>query len=114
MKAFVQEAVDEALRLDRALARLDAEYKVEKKIAVLHYSPLKETILGEPEQIFPFLGSSRLAEPLTRRNVMAAFHGHAHVGSLEGKTAGGVPVYNVAKPLLLKAGYKCPFYVLEV
>src|SRR5688572_9252841 len=84
MKAFVQEAVDEALRLDRALARLDAEYKVEKKIAVLHYSPLKETILGEPEQIFPFLGSSRLAEPLARRNVIAAFHGHAHVGSLEG------------------------------
>jgi Icc-related predicted phosphoesterase len=114
MKAFVQEAVDEALRLDRALARLDAEYKVGRKIAVLHYSPLKETILGEPEQIFPFLGSSRLAEPLARRNVRAAFHGHAHVGSLEGKTAGGVPVYNVAKPLLLKAGYKCPFYVLEV
>jgi Icc-related predicted phosphoesterase len=114
MKAFVQEAVDEALRLDRALARLDAEYKVEKKIAVMHYSPLKETIIGEPEQIFPFLGSSRLAEPLTRRNVVAAFHGHAHVGSLEGKTAGGVPVYNVAKPLLHKAGYKCPFYLLEV
>ena len=88
MKAFVQEAVDEALRLDRALARLDAEYKVERKIAVLHYSPLRETVLGEPEQIFPFLGSSRLAEPLNRRNVTAAFHGHAHVGSLEGKTPG--------------------------
>jgi Icc-related predicted phosphoesterase len=113
MKAFVQEAVDEALRLDRALARLDAEYKVEKKVALLHYSPIKETIVGEPEQIYPFLGSSRLAEPLTRRNVMAAFHGHAHVGHLEGKTAGGVPVFNVAKPLLLKAGYKCPFYVFE-
>jgi Icc-related predicted phosphoesterase len=113
MKAFVQEAVDEALRLDRALARLDAEYKVEKKIAVLHYSPIKETIAGEPEQIFPFLGSSRLAEPLSRRNCLAAFHGHAHVGSLEGKTSGGVPVFNVAKPLLLKAGYKCPFYVFE-
>jgi Icc-related predicted phosphoesterase len=113
MKSFVQEAVDEALRLDRALARLDAEYKVEKKIAVLHYSPIKETITGEPEQIFPFLGCSRLAEPLTRRNCLAAFHGHAHVGSLEGKTSGGVPVFNVAKPLLVKAGYKCPFYVFE-
>lgn len=114
MKAFVQEAVDEALRLDRALARLDAEYKVEKKIAVLHYSPISETIIGEPEPIFPFLGSSRLAEPLNRRNVLAAFHGHAHVGSLEGKTPqGGVPVFNVSKPLLLKAGYKCPFYVFE-
>ena len=94
MKAFVQEAVDEALRLDRALARLDAEYKVERKIAVLHYSPLRETVLGEPEQIFPFLGSSRLAEPLNRRNVTAAFHGHAHVGSLEGKTPQGIPVFD--------------------
>jgi Icc-related predicted phosphoesterase len=113
MKAFVQEAVDEALRLDRALARLDAEYKVEKKIVLLHYSPIKETIIGEPEPIYPFLGSSRLAEPLNRRNVIAAFHGHAHVGSLEGKTPSGVPVFNVSKPLLVKAGYKCPFYVFE-
>jgi Icc-related predicted phosphoesterase len=113
MKAFVQEAVDEALRLDRALARLDAEYKVERKVVLLHYSPIKETIIGEPEAIYPFLGSSRLADPLNRRNVIAAFHGHAHVGSLEGKTSGGVPVYNVSKPILLKAGYKCPFYVFE-
>ena len=113
MKAFVQEAVDEALRLDRALARLDAEYKVEKKIVVLHYSPIQETVIGEPEPIFPFLGSSRLAEPLSRRSVMAAFHGHAHVGTLEGKTPSGVPVFNVSKHLLTRAGYKCPFYVFE-
>jgi Icc-related predicted phosphoesterase len=113
MKAFVQEAVDEALRLDRALARLDAEYNAEKKIVLLHYSPIKETIIGEPEPIYPFLGSSRLAEPLNRRNVLAAFHGHAHVGSLEGKTSSGVPVFNVSKPILVKAGYKCPFYVFE-
>lgn len=113
MKAFVQEAVDEALRLDRALARLDAEYKVEKKVVVLHYSPIKETVIGEPEPIFPFLGSSRLVEPLTRRNVLAVFHGHAHVGSFEGKTPAGVPVYNVSKPLLTRLGYKCPFYVFE-
>jgi Icc-related predicted phosphoesterase len=113
MKAFVQEAVDEALRLDRALARLDAEYKVDKKIAVLHYSPLRETVIGEPEAIYPFLGSSRLAEPLNRRNVIAAFHGHAHVGTLEGKTPGGVRVFNVSKPLLVKAGYKWPFYLFE-
>lgn len=113
MKAFVQEAVDEALRLDRALARLDAEYKVEKKIVVLHYAPIQETVVGEPEPIFPFLGSSRLAEPLGRRNVMAAFHGHAHVGTLEGKTSSGVPVFNVSKPLLTKAGYKCPYYLFE-
>lgn len=114
MKAFVQEAVDEALRLDRALARLDQEHENIKKIAVLHYAPIKETVIGEPEQIFPFLGSSRLAEPLSRRNVVAAFHGHAHVGQLEGETNGGVKVFNVAKPLLVKAGYEFPFYILEV
>jgi Icc-related predicted phosphoesterase len=114
MKAFVQEAVDEALRLDRALARLDAEHICSRKIAIMHYSPVKDTVAGEPEVIYPFLGSSRLAEPLNRRQVIAAFHGHAHVGSLQGKTSSGIPVYNVAKPILTKAGYKCPFYLLEL
>src|SRR3954462_7578775 len=90
MKAFVQEAVDEALHLDRALARLDQEHANIKKIALLHYSPIKETVEGEPEQIFPFLGSSRLAEPLSRRNVEVVFHGHAHVGKLEGSISGKV------------------------
>lgn len=114
MKAFVQEAVDEALHLDRALARLDAENENIKKIAIMHYAPIKETIIGEPEVIYPFLGSSRLSEPLNRRQVVAAFHGHAHVGSLEGTTSSGVKVYNVSKPILLKHGYEVPFYLLEV
>jgi Icc-related predicted phosphoesterase len=114
MKAFVQEAVDEALRLDRALARLDQENENIKKIAVLHYSPARATVVGEPKAIFPFLGCSRLAEPLTRRNVVAAFHGHAHIGVLEGEVAGGVKVFNVAVPILMKAGYQFPFYVYEV
>jgi Icc-related predicted phosphoesterase len=112
MKAFVQEAVDEALRLDRALARLDQENEGLTKIAVLHYSPIKETVIGEPEAIFPFLGSSRLAEPLSRRQVVAAFHGHAHIGTLEGQTNAGVKVYNVAKPILQKKGL--PYFLLEV
>lgn len=114
MKAFVQEAVDEALHLERALSRLDTENQTLKKIALLHYSPIKETVIGEPEAIFPFLGCSRLSEPLNRKNVLAAFHGHAHVGSLEGKTAGGVKVFNVAKPILQKAGYPHPYFVYEV
>ncbi|WP_247237311.1 metallophosphoesterase [Telluribacter sp. SYSU D00476] len=115
MKAFVQEAVDEALHLDRALARLDADHENIRKIAVLHYSPIKETIVGEPEVIYPFLGSSRLAEPLRRRNVIAAFHGHAHVGTLEGEiNGGGTKVFNVAKHILNKAGYTPPFYLFEV
>jgi Icc-related predicted phosphoesterase len=114
MKAFVQEAVDEALHLDRALARLDQDYEDLKKIAVLHYSPIKETVLGEPEAIFPFLGSSRLAEPLNRRNVVAAFHGHAHVGTFEGATSSGVKVFNVAKNILAKQGNPHPFFIYEV
>ncbi|MDB5229940.1 MAG: metallophosphoesterase [Chitinophagaceae bacterium] len=113
MKAFVQEAVDEALHLDRALARLDQEHDGIKKIVVMHYSPVSSTVIGEPEAIYPFLGCSRLAEPLTRRNVTAAFHGHAHGGSLEGEVE-GVKIFNVAKQILAKAGYKCPYYLYEV
>lgn len=114
MKAFVQEAVDEALHLDRALARLEQENDNIQKIAVLHYSPIAETIHGEPEVIYPFLGSSRLAEPLERRKVAAAFHGHAHAGKLEGTTAKGVKVFNVAKHILQKAGFAQPYYLFEV
>lgn len=114
MKAFVQEAVDEALHLERALARLDSEHDGLKKIAILHYSPIKETVVGEPEVIWPFLGSSRLAEPLNRKKVLAAFHGHAHIGTLEGHTSAGVKVFNVSKPILQRAGMDYPFYVFDV
>jgi Icc-related predicted phosphoesterase len=114
MKAFVQESVDEALHLDRALARLEAEHPEVKKIAVLHYAPIKETVAGEPEAIFPFLGSSRLVEPLHRRQVTAAFHGHAHIGTLKGHTSGGVKVFNVAKQILTNAGYEYPYFLFEV
>lgn len=114
MKAFVQEAVNEALHLDRALARIDQQHDHLKKVAVLHYAPLQDTVKGEPEPIYPFLGSSRLAEPLIRRQVAAVFHGHAHMGTLEGTLPGGVKVFNVAKPVLLKAGYEIPFYIFEV
>lgn len=114
MKAFVQEAVDEALHLERALARLDSEYKGLKKIAIMHYSPVIETVIGEPEVIFPFLGSSRLAEPLNRKHVLAAFHGHAHLGTLEGRTSAGIPVFNVSKPILHRTGYQWPFFLFEL
>lgn len=114
MKAFVQEAVDEALHLERALARLDSENEGLKKIVLLHYSPIKETVIGEPEVIFPFLGSSRLAEPLNRKQVLAAFHGHAHIGTLEGRTSAGVKVFNVSKPILQRAGLDFPVFIFEV
>lgn len=114
MKAFVQEAVDEALHMERALTRLDAANQGIRKIAIFHYSPVKETIIGEPEAIYPFLGCSRLAEPLTRIKVAAAFHGHAHAGTLEGQTVGGTKVYNVSKPILMKAGYQVPYFLYQI
>lgn len=96
IKQFVHEAIEEALKLESALAKLNTT----SRIAVLHYAPIRETVQGEPEEIFAFLGSSRLEEPLSRYPVDAVFHGHAHRGSVEGRTAGGIPVFNVALPLL--------------
>lgn len=114
MKAFVQEAVDEALHLERALSRLEQENEGIKKIAILHYAPICNTVVGEPEVIYPFLGSSRLAEPLDRQNVLAAFHGHAHAGTMKGTTKNGIQVYNVAKPVLQKSGVEKGYYLMEV
>lgn len=96
VKRFVHEAIDEALKLESALARLRSE----QRIVLLHYSPIQATVVGEPAEIFPFLGSSRLEEPLNRYPVTAVFHGHAHHGAPEGRTKNGVPVYNVAMKLL--------------
>lgn len=97
-KAFVQEAIEEALKLESALARLRTPYK----IALMHYAPIQATVEGEPEMIYPFLGTSRLEEPLSRYPVDAVFHGHAHNGAPEGKTQRGIPVYNVSYSLLRK------------
>ena len=111
IKEFVHEAVNEALKLESALARLHSEHR----IAILHYAPIRETVEGEPLEIYPFLGSSRLEEPLTRFDVTAVFHGHAHKGKPEGVTSKGIPVYNVAHPVL-KASYpdRPPFRLFEV
>jgi Icc-related predicted phosphoesterase len=96
IKDFVHEAVSEALKLEAALNKL----RTPQKIALLHYSPIHATVVGEPEEIMPFLGSSRLEEPLDRYRVTTVFHGHAHRGALEGRTKGNAAVYNVAMPLL--------------
>ncbi|HEX4744366.1 MAG TPA: metallophosphoesterase [Candidatus Limnocylindria bacterium] len=109
IKAFVQEAVDEVLKLEGALARL----RTEQKVAVLHYAPVEATVVGEPEQIYAFLGSSRLEDPIDRLGATAVVHGHAHHGSPEGATRGGVPVYNVSIPLLRRTGARA-FRVLEL
>ncbi|HEY0602888.1 MAG TPA: metallophosphoesterase [Herpetosiphonaceae bacterium] len=111
IKTFVQEAIDEQLKLESALARL----RMEQRIAVLHYAPIQATVEGEPPEIFPFLGTSRLEEPFSRYPVKAIFHGHAHNGSPEGKTMGGIPVYNVSHSLLKKHYPKQPaFRIFEV
>jgi Icc-related predicted phosphoesterase len=111
IKQFVHEAVGEALKLESALARL----RHKPRIAVLHYSPIQGTVEGEPHEIFPFLGSSRLEEPLARYPVDAVFHGHAHRGQPQGKTAAGVPVYNVSFSLLRKTfPERPPFRLIEV
>jgi Icc-related predicted phosphoesterase len=99
IKNFVHEAVNEALKLESALARL----RTPQRVAVLHYAPILGTVSGEPPEIYPFLGSSRLEDPLNRYPVTAVFHGHAHRGSLEGRTREGAPVYNVAMPLLVQS-----------
>lgn len=111
VKGFVQEAVDEAMKLESALARL----RTEQRIAVLHYSPVRATCEGEPPEIFAFLGTSRLEEPLNRYRVTAVFHGHAHSGTPEGRTSRGTPVYNVAMPLLRRHfPERPPFRLLEI
>jgi len=111
MKRFVREAVDEALKLESALARL----RTDRRVAVLHYSPIQETVEGEPPEIFPFLGSSRLEEPLTRYPVAAVFHGHAHHGRPEGRTRADVPVFNVCLSLLRDAfPDQPPFRLVEI
>jgi len=111
IKQFVHEAVDAALKLEAALSRLRAK----QIIALLHYSPVQQTVEGEPLEIFPFLGSSRLEEPISRYPVSLVFHGHAHRGQLEGATKTGVPVYNVSMPLLTRSfPDRPPFRVFDV
>lgn len=110
VKAFVQSAVDETLKLERALSML----RTEKRIVITHYAPVIDTVRGEPEQIFPYLGSGRLAEVIDRHQAILAIHGHAHHGSLEGKTTGGIPVFNVALPLLMTRTPAAPYRLFDV
>lgn len=111
IKDFVHETINEALKLEAALARL----RTPQKIGVLHYSPIQATVNPEPLEIMPFLGSSRLEEPLDRYRCTAVFHGHAHRGSPAGRTKNGAPVYNVAMPVLAAAHpEQSPFRIVEV
>ena len=99
IKVFVQEALNEALKLEAAFSQID---ECDVRIALLHYAPIRTTCEGERPEVIPFLGSSRLAEPLEHYEATICFHGHAHHGTVAGRTAGGTPVYNVSLPLLRK------------
>jgi Icc-related predicted phosphoesterase len=100
VKDFVKAALKEVMKLEAALARL----KALRRIVLMHYSPIQQTVEGEPKEIWAFLGCSRLEEPVNRYQVTAVVHGHAHRGAPEGHTSTGVPVYNVAVPVM-RASY---------
>jgi Icc-related predicted phosphoesterase len=101
IKTFVQEVLDQTLRLEHALKTLETE----RRVVVLHYAPIAATVAGEPEAIFPFLGCSRLAETIDRFDgIQAVFHGHAHHGTYEGRTRKGIPVFNVAAQIAKPTG----------
>ncbi len=102
IKDFVQAAVDEALKLERGLRELRSQHRV----VLVHYAPISETLRGEPEQIFPYLGSSRLLDPIETMGADVVLHGHAHHGRYRGQTPSGIPVYNVAMQVLQAEGLK--------
>lgn len=109
-KAFVDEAMNEARKLENALRSL----RTERSVAVLHYSPVVETLEGEPLEIFQYLGSARLADAIDRfDHVKAVVHGHAHHGKYEGRTMRGTPVYNVAQ-FVVKPLFGRSYALLEV
>jgi Icc-related predicted phosphoesterase len=109
IKAFVQEAVTEALKLEAALAQLD----VDLRIVLLHYAPIAATCQGEAPELLPYLGTSRLGVACDAFGATAIIHGHAHHGVSDGRTPGGRPVYNVALPVLKRAGDR-KFRVIEL
>lgn len=108
IKQFVGETMNETLRLENAMRQVRAK----RSMVILHYAPITETIESEPLEIYPFLGSSRLAETIDRFKVSAIVHGHAHRGRFEGKTPGGQPVYNVAKHIEKPTGK--PYAIIEI
>ena len=110
IKRFVREAVDEALKLESALARL----RNDRLVVLVHYAPIQGTVEGEPCDIYPFLGCSRLEEPITRFPVSAVFHGHAHHGAPEGRTRTNVPVYNVSASLMRAHFPDRPFRLIDL
>jgi len=110
IKTFVRASIDEALRLERAMSQL----RTKKRVVVLHYAPIATTIDGEAKEIYPFLGTSRLAEVIDRHGADLVVHGHAHNGKCDGQTPGGVPVHNVAITLLQSQNPSAVYRVFDI
>jgi len=110
IKTFVRASIDEALKLERGLSQL----RTAKRMVILHYSPIAATVKGEAIEIYPFLGTSRLAEVIDRHGADLVVHGHAHHGSLTGQTTGGVPVHNVAITLLQMQQPPAAFRIFDI
>ena len=110
VKNIVQAAIDESLKLERAMSQL----RTEKRVVVVHYSPIVATVEGEAPEIWPYLGTSRLAEVIDRHGADLVIHGHAHHGRLDGKTTGGIPVHNVALALLQSGDSPRVYRVFEI
>ncbi|HEY8670276.1 MAG TPA: metallophosphoesterase, partial [Terriglobales bacterium] len=110
IKHFVQASIDEAMKLERAMAQL----RTPKRVVVIHYSPIAATVEGESLEIFPFMGTSRLAEVIDRHGADLVVHGHAHHGKPEGKTPGGCAVYNVAITLLQSQQPSASYRVFDI
>jgi Icc-related predicted phosphoesterase len=113
-KQFVQETLHESTRLESAMVRLRSEGESNRNVAVLHYAPIRRTVEGEPAEIIPFLGSSRLVDPIDRLGAAAVLHAHAHHGSPEGTTPRGIPVYNVSLPVLRREQNAPSYRLIEV
>jgi Icc-related predicted phosphoesterase len=101
MKTFIRHTKRTAELLEECLKSMDCDIR----IALLHYSPSKGTLVGEKPEIFPFLGSYLLGEAVEHARADVAMHGHAHMGTERALTPGGVPVRNVARPVI-KLAYR--------
>jgi Icc-related predicted phosphoesterase len=110
MKTFVQESVNYMLKLEAAMRKTESD----RIVVVTHYAPIEATVIGEPEPIYPFLGSSHLESPINNFKAKVAFHGHAHHGSLEGETKADIPVYNVSLPVLERSLIEDLIYIHEL
>jgi Icc-related predicted phosphoesterase len=104
-EAWIITAKEEAAKLDAALGNLSTDLT----IAMLHYAPIRDTIVGQNPETFAFYGSSHLLKPIERHRPDLVVHGHSHRGTHSGRTPGGIPVYNVAVKVI-----NVPFVVLEI